>query len=273
MLKPIRIKLPSEDFPVYRTRPLRVSEFRDLLLIRYQMGVEPTEESIMIADEVLADLFPDAPIKYRPYIFLVVYCDSRGLDIVQIKHKCPACSAESTVGVSIKPGPLERPSMELLNGVTLNYNYTDPFDMNSLDFIGIVEKTIHSVSVGDEEYEWTELDQETKDMIIDSIDYHKFMEYIKGLSVIPAFPIQNAACCDVAKANKTDHIQFEGFYELFRFLLNPDEINLYYRSNKAMINSGFTLKDIEDMAPMEKSITLTLIEEELRRRSEANGNK
>lgn len=269
MLKPIRIKLP--DDMVYRTKPFTVKTFRDLLLIRHQLVGDI--DSALAVEETLNDLFPDAPEKYRPYIFLMVYCESRGIDELQLNLPCKHCDKKSIVSVKLRPEPLKSPELKLNDQITLKYKFIDPSDIEDLDFIEIINKSLVSVVIGQEEFDWNlDFSEEDKDLMIDSIDINAYQKYVEGLSTIPKIYIDSLKCCEPAIEDGLIEVPLQTVLDLFLFVLNPEEINLYYRSNRVMVNSGYSMIDIENMVPMEKTITLKLIEGELQRRKEANAN-
>ncbi|MGQ3469434.1 T4 family baseplate hub assembly chaperone, partial [Xanthomonas campestris] len=69
----VRCELPDG---VQRFKPFTVEDYRDLLLVRYDMNTKSEEEQKQLIAELMDDYFHDHPAEYRPYIFLKVFLSS-----------------------------------------------------------------------------------------------------------------------------------------------------------------------------------------------------
>ena len=132
----------------------------------------------------------------------------------------------------------------------------------SNDYAKTFLEAIESVSDGTNSYLWQELPEEVREQVIDSISFTEFEEVVKQMHTIKIE--QKVKCCE------SHDLRYIGLLPLFKLLLNPDELFLFYRINHLLTKSNYSISDLMNMYPVERNIALTLVEKDVK---EANNAK
>lgn len=246
----IRIKLPRGT---RRFKPITVSEYRDLLLIRNEMRSKP-EEKTEIFSELLEEMFPEYTPFEREHIFLVVYSGSLGKSLVDATFTCPICKSTHNMRLKLTQDPLKTPELTVNN---ITFKFRMPDSTGSPD--ELFNNTIDRIYDGQAEYYWDELDEEQHEQLIDLISFDEFTELSKAFK--PISVNQKISCC------KDYDISFDNMIDLFEVLVNPEEIFNFYKINRALVRHDYSLTDIMGMLPIERSIVLSLVEKELKEKT------
>lgn len=143
-------------------------------------------------------------------------------------------------------------------GLKITFKYVKP----SSDYAKTFLEAIERVSDGVNDYEWNELPEDVREQVIDSISFAEFEEVVKQMHTIKIE--QKIKCCE------SHDLRYIGLLPLFKLLLNPDEIFLFYRINHLLTKSSYSIGDIMNMLPVERGIALTLVEKDVK---EANNAK
>lgn len=250
----IRIKMP--DGGAKRFKPFTVKDYRDFLLVSADMKGNPSEEQLIL-DELLEELYPDVDPIFREYIFMNVFTSSIGKTKLPLSFKCPTCGKEKRILLNLAVPALQPIVLETA-GLKIKFKYVKP----STDYAKTFLEAIESVSDGDNEYAWTELPEEVRDQVIDSISFSEFETIVKKMHTI--LIEQKIKCCD------THELRYTDLLGLYKLILNPDELFTFYRINHLLVKSSYTFGDLMDMLPVERNIALTLVEKDVK---EANNAK
>lgn len=248
----IRIKMP---YGVRRFEPFNVSQYRDFLLVSSDMKTNPNEEQTIL-DELLEELYPDVESVFREYVFLNVFTSSIGKTKIPLVFSCPDCGKEKKMLLNLAQKALQPISLEA-GGLTINFKYVVPSD----DFAQTFIDSIFSVSDGDNEFLWEELEDDVKENVIDSISFREFETVIQKMYTICVD--HKVSCCN------SHRIFYNRLLPIFKLILNPDELFTYYRINHLLTKSNYSFGDVMNMLPVERNIALTLVEKDLK---EANQN-
>lgn len=247
----VRCELPDG---VQRFKPFTVEDYRDFLLVRNDMNTKPAEEQKQLITELMNDYFGDYPAEYHPYIFLKVFLSSIGKTKIPVRMKCPICGKYKQYLFSLQQPPLNNPEVSVA-GLTLKFK-------KPLEIIEDTGKMIldHIVSVSDSEgeYAWDDLNDSNKLTVIDAIDVETLEQIIAQMKPFN-FELKTS-CCD-----KTTVLKYDNIVDIFKLLLHPDEIFTFYQINHRLVSQGkYDLNSIMRMLPIERGITLSLIEKDLK---------
>ena len=247
----VRCELPDG---VQRFKPFTVEDYRDLLLVRNDMNTKSEEDQKQLIAELMDDYFHDHPVEYRPYIFLKVFLSSIGKTKIPVRMKCPKCGKYKQYLFNLNQPPLTNPKVE---GAGLTLKFKKPIEI--IDDTGkMILDNIISVKDSSGEYQWNELSDSNKLTVIDAIDVETLE---KILSQMKPFNFElKTSCCDTTTVLKYDNI-----VDIFKLLLHPDEIFTFYQINHRLVSQGkYDLNSIMKMLPIERGITLSLIEKDLK---------
>ena len=246
----VRCKLPDGT---HRFKPFTVADYRDFLLVRNDMTNKSKEEQEELLNELLGDYFDEYPKSWRPYIFISVFTSSIGKTKIPVVYECPECSEKKRFMFNLSQEPLVAPVIEAA-GVKIKFKYPDELDA---DLVDLISNNIESVEDSTAVYKWEELDEETKVQVIDSIDYTAFEAVIKKLK--PIYIEASFSCCTKHK------FVYDSLVDIFKILLNPDEVFSFYQVNHLLVKSHYDLNSVMSMIPIERSIALSLVEKDLKK--------
>ena len=251
----IRIKLPEPK----RFAPFKVADYRDLLIIRNEIKANEEDEQ-QIFNELLEDLYPEYNVLLREFIFINVLLSSLGKSTVEVEFVCPVCKAKKKALLHLQQKPLAKPTITIDN-ITITFNYPDkkysPVDM----FLN----TIDTVSDGESVFKWVDLSDEDKDAVIELVTFKDLESIIDKLGMIHTF--QKITCC------KTHDVKYTDALSIFKLVINPDDIFLFYRINHALVKSDYSIRDIMSMLPVERTIALSLVEKDLKQCNKDKGSQ
>lgn len=244
----IRIKLPLKK---YRFSPITVKEYTQLLLIRKEIE-EYDHLANEILDELLEEMFPDIDPIYRPYVFLQVFAVSIGKTVIPISYRCPKCNTVKRTAFQIGLPELTTPEISTA-GITIKFKHA----LNiSTDVFEAFEQTVVSVSDGKNTYTWQQLTNELKEQILSVISIDDFDKVLK--QIFPVCISVKFKCCDET------NLVYTRFKDIFKLILSPEEIQSAYMINHMMTKHNYSIQDVNSMTPMERTITLALIEKEIK---------
>lgn len=246
----VRCKLPNG---VHRFKPFTVADYRDFLLVRNDMNNKSREEQTELVDELLNDYFYEYPKSWRPYIFISVFTASIGKTKIPVSFECPECGQNKKFLLNLSQEPLVAPVIEV-SGVKIRFNYPDEIDN---DLVSLVTNNISSVEDENGIHKWEDLSDDDKLALVDSIDYSTFETIIKKLK--PFYIELKFGCC-------SKHTQvYDSLLDIFKILLNPDEVFSFYQVNHLLVKSKYDLNSVMAMLPIERSIALSLVEKDLKK--------
>lgn len=247
----VRCELPNG---VHRFKPFTVEDYRDFLLVRNDMTNRTDEEQKQLVNELANDYFYDYPKSWQQYIFLKVFTSSIGKTKIPVNYECPICGKKTKRIFNLEQTPLVNPTIEINEFTKLYFDFPDEIETNPtklfLDNIKIVEHE-------NTKYKWDDLTDETKESIVEAIDFVQFENLIKNLS--PINFSMKMKCCD-----KESNLIYNDLHSIFSFLLNPDEVFSFYETNNVLVKNNYDLNSIMKMIPIERGIALKLIEKEMK---------
>ncbi|QPB08833.1 baseplate protein [Klebsiella phage Metamorpho] len=247
----VRCELPDG---VHRFKPFTVADHRDFILVRNDMTTKSEEEQKLIIDELMEDYFYEYPKAFRPYIFLKVYLSSIGKTKIPVVMTCSKCKKDKRYLFNLKQAPLKNPEVEV-SGLKLKFSFPDEIIE---DTAKMIVENIMSVEDSNGVYEWNTLDDNNKLLVIDAITIDVFESIISQMKTID-FELKTR-CCDDTKIIKYDNI-----YDIFKLLIHPDEVYIFYQINHRLITQGkYDLGSVMSMLPVERGIALSLVEKDLK---------
>lgn len=248
----IRVKLPEKTI---RLKPFTMKDYMDLLLIRKEVEEASADEAKQILDEMLEELYPDYDKEYRAYIFITVFAISVGKEILPLTYRCPKCKKNKKFPFKIALNKLEYPVLETA-GIKIKFKFTE-YVTN--DIYELFEHCILSISDENNTYKWSELSDSTKEQVLSVITLEDFESIIK--KIYPTYIEVNLSCCD----EKT--LVYTKFLDIFKLLVSDEELIMTYRINHIITQYKYPLSEIMKMTPMERTITLALIEADIKNKA------
>lgn len=245
----IRCKMPDG---VHRFKPFTVSDYRDFLLVRNDMTGKSEEEQIELLDEMLEDYFHEYPKSWRQYIFVQVFSGSIGKTKIPVTFECSTCKKNKQFLFNIALEPLTPPVIET-SGLKIKFKFPDEF---TEDKTKLVLDNILTVQDETSTYNWKDLSEDDQVSVIDAIDLESFESLIKQMR--PLNIEANFGCCKKRK------IVYDRLLEIFKLLINPDEVFSFYQVNHLLVKHHYNLESIMQMIPIERSIALSLVEKDLK---------
>lgn len=244
----IRCKLPDG---IHRFKPFTVADYRDFLLVRNDMATRPEEEHAQILDELIDDYFSEYPSSWAKYIFLQVFTSSIGKTKVPIVYECPTCGKKHKRLFNLSQDDYVNPTVKISDDLEIIFSVPDEIDDNAAE---LLYKNLYRIKFKGKEYNWTDLDQDTKNNIVELITQDVFEEIIKKLK--PIYFEITLGCCE------RHTLKYDTFESVFKLLINPDEIFPFYEINNILVKNNYGPDAIMNMKPFERNIVLALIEKE-----------
>lgn len=243
----IRCKLPDG---VHRFKPFTVEDYRDFLLVRNDIEHRSPQEQKEIIADLIADYFGDYPKTWQPFIFLQVFVGSIGKTKVPVTFACPKCKKEKTVPFEIYQKELKEPIFDVAN-VRIKLNFPSEFYENKAKMI---TENIHSVQVDEIWYDWKEISESSQIELVDAIEIETLEKILDAMN--PINLTLHMSCCNKYVKKYTDIV------DVFKLLVNPDEIFTFYQINHTLVKSNYSLNSIMKMIPAERGFVLKLIEKD-----------
>lgn len=243
----IRCKLPDG---VHRFKPFTVADYRDFLLVRNDIQHRPEEEQREIIAELISDYFSEYPKTWQAFIFLQVYSGSIGKTKVPVTYTCPTCGKERKSPFTIYQDELKAPEIEVA-GIKIRFTFPETYYENKAQMIS---ENISEIFYENHWIKWKDLSEDNQVQIIDAIDIESLETVISKMNPIDLHI--KFGCC----INKTK--KYTDIVEVFKLLVNPDEIFMFYQINHLLVKNNYTLDSIMGMIPVERNISLTLVEKD-----------
>lgn len=245
----IRCKMPDG---VHRFKPFTVADYRDFLLVRNDMVNKSEEEQITLLDEMLEDYFGDYPKSWRPYMFVQVFTGSIGKTKIPVMFECSKCKKNKQFLFNLSMDELKSPEIEVA-GLKIRFDFpTEEIE----DKTEMILSTIRTVEDENTNYNWTNLSEEEQTAVIDAIDIETLASLVKQMKPIN-FEFKYGCCV------KHDAV-YDRLIDIFKILLNPDEVFAFYQVNHLLVKNKYNLESIMQMIPIERSIALSLVEKDLK---------
>lgn len=247
----IRVKLPTGTI---RLSPFKVKDYINFLLVRKEVEENPLEAT-QILDELLEDLYPNYPKLYRPYIFITVFAVSIGKSVLPVQYKCPICKSVKKYPLNLMLNKLETPKLKVSN-ITIEFSF---IDFKTDDVYELFDECAKTVSDGETTINWKDLSDIQKDQVLSIISIKEFESVLDKI-----FPVSielDLTCCESTK------VKYTNFEDIFKLMISDEELIMMYQINHAMTSHNYSLSEILNMTPMERTITLALIEKDLKAKS------
>ncbi|ASD52102.1 baseplate hub assembly catalyst [Pseudomonas phage PspYZU05] len=247
----VRCQMPGK---IIRLKPFNVSDYRDLLLIRNDLDTKDPATQKTLIDEMLEDYFGNHPESWRAFMFLKTYSTSIGKTKIPVSFKCPECGSKKLARLDLEQPLLESFEIES-NGVKIGIKFPDKVE----DIVDMILNNIEYIEYNGIKSEWSKLSDNDKSSVVDLIECDKLEEISKRLK--PINITTELKCCSFRST-----IHYDNMLELFKLLLNPEEIFAFYQINHMLVNKNYNLADVMNMMPVERSIYLSLIEKDLKKK-------
>lgn len=246
MIDVIRVKLPDQ---VKRFPMLTVDDHLRLLMTSADMEGKSLTEQHEIMDEILDILYPSYSKTEQEYIFVKVYCASFGKNAVKISIKNGESYRETFMHIT---------DFELQNEyvideqITLGFTFPKRRIADETLFLECISYILHNGT----RYDWNVLDDDTRDRICDLVDMQDIENIVKMLT----------RSCDVRI--KEDTIA-STLLSLFKILFTKNEVTDFFKTNYLLNKHRIDLSAMAKVSPMERSIYVSMLAEDLKRQENA----
>lgn len=246
MIDVIRIKLPSgvKRFPMFTVR----DQLSFLLTSADMEGKTLTEQQQML-DEILDILYPGYSKTEQENIFARVYCVSFGKNVIKIRIKNKDSYAETFMQIH---DYVLNNEYALDESITLGFTFPKNRDNSEQLFL----ECIQYVKQDNERYEWKALDDDTKNAILDLVSIDDMENIVKILR----------KSCHVTVRD----MEFSDLLTLYKILFNKSELNEFFKTNYLLNKNEVHIEPIMNASPMERSIYVALLAEDLKRKENPN---
>ncbi|UIW12578.1 MAG: baseplate [Enterobacter phage ENC19] len=246
MIDIIRVKLPGgvKRFPMFTVR----DQLSFLLTSADMEGKTLTEQQEML-DEILDIMYPGYSRTEQENIFTKVYCVSFGKNAIKIRIK--GSSGQSEAFMHVTDYVLQN-EYALDDSLTLGFKF--PKHRNNSEQLFL--ECIQYVKQDGERYEWNALDEDTKNAILDLVSIEDMENIVKLLR----------KSCHVTVRD----IEFSDLLTLYKILFNKSELNEFFKTNYLLNKNTVQIEPIMNGSPMERSIYVALLAEDLKRKENAN---
>lgn len=246
MIDVIRVNLPGgvKRFPMFTVR-----DQLSFLLTSADMEGKPPSEKLKILDEILDILYPGYSKTEQEFIFTKVYCASFGKNAIKVYMKSKNGVSETFMHITDYQLQNE---YKLSDQITVGFRFPKTRDIDSDDFIHCLDYVLYN----SEKYDWSILDERTKSGIIDMIEISDIENIINMLR----------KSCHI----KVKDTEFSNLLALFTVLFNKNDLNEFFKTNYLLNKNNIHIEPIMDASPMERSIYIALLAEDLKKRSKEN---
>lgn len=246
MIDVIRVELPTG---IKRFKMFTVSEQLRFLLTSSDMEKKTEQEQQTILDEVLDILYPGYSRTEQEYIFVKVYIASFGKDVIRIKVKSKSKEQETFMIIT---NFILRNEYKIDDDLTLGFTFPKTRETNDDMFI----ECISYIKFKDKKYPWNELSEETKNRVVDSVDFTALKEIYTML--------RKSCSVEIKKNEFADTL-----LPLFRILFSKTEIEDFFRTNFYLNKNGLNIDTMMNISPMERTVYVALLADDLKRENNA----
>lgn len=246
MIDVIRVKLP---IGVKRFPMLTVRDQLSFLLTSADMEGKTLTEQQQMLDEILDILYPGYSKTEQENIFTKVYCISFGKNVIKVRIKKDGGHTETFMHITDHVLQNEYP---LDDSITLGFSFPKTRDTSEKLFLDC----IRYVKQDGVEYNWNALDDSTKNEILDLVSINDMENIVKLLR----------KSCHVTIKD----IEFSDLLTLYKILFNKTELNDFFKTNYLLNKNEVNIESIMNSSPMERSIYVALLAEDLKRQENAH---
>lgn len=257
----VRCETPEKTF---RFQPFKVSDYRDFILVRADLKNHDVKKQEEILNDLLDDYFEGHPKTYQQYFFLKVFTSSIAKTKIPIVFTCPVCGKKIEHIFNIYQDALINPKIKLSEETTINLKFPDKLETN---ISKLLLNNITTVEHKGVKYDWSKLDDETKETLFELITVEQLPDVLKAMKPI-YFELKTRKCCD-----KSSTLVYDDLLSIFKLLINPDEIFSFYEINHILSQNGYDTTSIMNMYPIERTIALSAIEKQKVREKKQSGAK
>lgn len=246
MVDVIRVKLPGgvKRFPMFSVR----DQLSFLLTSADMEGKTLTEQQEML-DEILDSLYPGYSRTEQENIFAKVYTVSFGKNAIKIRIKNKNSHAETFMHIT---DYMLHNEYALDESLSLGFKF--PKNRNNTETMFL--ECIQYVTQDGERYEWNALDDATKSDILDLVTIDDIEKIVRLL---------RKSCHVVVR-----DIEFSDLLTLYKILFNKSELNEFFKTNYLLNKNDIHIEPIMNASPMERSIYVALLAEDLKRNENKN---
>jgi len=244
MINVIRVQLQNkiQRFPMFT-----VQDHLSFLMTSADMNGRTLTEQQLILDEVLDILYPNYSKTEQEFIFTKVYCASFGKNAIKIAV---------TKGNSVEEAFMHITDYQLQNeykvdgNITLGFNFPKDRKRDPSLFLDCIAYVINE----GQRYEWNTLSEITKDSIVELVDMTDITNIIEMLT---------KSCVVNIKKDS-----FSNLLTLFKILFSSNETTEFFKTNYLMNKNKLEIDSIMNRTPMERSIYIAMLTEDLKRQHE-----
>lgn len=219
------------------------------LLTSADMEGKGIKEQQEMLDEILDVLYPGYTRTEQENIFVKVYCVSFGKSAIKIRIK--GGSGQSEAFMHVHDYVLKN-EYQVSDEITLGFTFPRNREISENIFL----ECIQYVKQDGDRYEWNALDEETKNAILDLVAIDDMESIVKLLR----------KSCHVSVRD----IEFSDLLTLYKILFNKSELNEFFKTNYLLNKNDVHIEPIMNSSPMERSIYVALLAEDLRQKNNPN---
>lgn len=243
MFDVIRVNLLDgvKRFPMFTVR-----DHLNFLLTSADMEGKPPSEKQIILDEILDILYPGYSKTEQEFIFIKVYCASFGRNAIKTSIKSKKGTTEAFLHITDYQLCNE---YKIDDSITLGFNFPKTREINEDTFLHCISYILHNGT----RYEWTSLDDDTKNSILDLVEVSDIEKIVEMLI---------KSCHAVVRDMTISNLSI-----LFNILFTKSEVNEFFKTNFLLNKNNIHVESIMNTSPMERLIYVALVAEELRKKN------
>ncbi|QDH49121.1 baseplate hub assembly protein [Pantoea phage Phynn] len=245
MVNVVRVKLLKgiKRFPLFT-----VKDHMSFIMTSADMEGKTPSDQQQILDEVLDILFPGLSRTEQECAFVKCYCASFGKNAIKVGIR--SAKGVSETFMIIHDYDLQN-EYAVDENVTLGFTFPAGRGESEKVFLECISYVIHNGT----KYTWESLEEETKNNILDLVTMEDMEQIVLMLT----------KSCHVTVRDSTLHT----LSPLFKVLFNKAEMMEFFKTNYLLNKNSLNIDNMMNCSPMERSIYIALLSEDLKNRKES----
>jgi len=266
-------------------RPMTVSEEKAILIAKNSGNKQTIIKTLM---NVIGVCFEDITVKTLSiwdfeHMFLLLRSKSIG-EIEQFKITCPETKEEVKIKINLTKDVVLKNNIKNNNKIKLSDNlllvFKEPtiqtflnypnYTSSSEELYKFIGSCIKQIQNEKEIVECSELSENETTEFVQNLTSHQFKKVIEYFDTLPLLQIETKY---QTSDKKEREIQIKGLFNYINFFFDYLSLQLFYQQNFEMkYNHKYSLNEIENMIPWERTVYLEQIRTELNEKRQRMNN-
>lgn len=266
-------------------RPMTVSEEKAILIAKNSGNKQTIIKTLM---NIISACFEDVTVKTLPiwdfeHMFLLLRSKSIG-EIEQFKITCPETKEEVKIQINLTKDVVLKNNSKNNNKIKLSDNlllvFKQPtiqtllsypnYTSSSEELYKFIGSCIKQIQNEKEIVECSELSENETSEFIQNLTSQQFKRVIEYFDTLPLLQIETKY---QTSDEKQREIQIKGLFNYINFFFDYLSLQLFYQQNFEMkYNHKYSLNEIENMIPWERTVYLEQIRTELNEKRQRMNN-